>query len=145
MSSDLVTNYLPYGNSWIWNLTVLGTAHRWVLPWSTACAGLLVVKQSRIIQRANEKKQGKLLQLGHLDFNSEEEIFLSLNKTVSQLDAACPPLMIAQVRWKTCWDGGAAQKARAVQDIDICILKFPMSMHLRHVPWLLPVLVEMVV
>ena len=109
------------------------------------CAGLLVVKQSRIIQRANEEKQGKLLQLGHPDFSSEEGIFLNLNKTVSQLGASRPPLMIALVRWRRHWDGGAAQKAHAVQDVDICIVKPPMYVHLRHVPWLLPVLVEKVV
>lgn len=98
MSSHLVTNYLSYVNSWIWDLSVLDTAHRWVLPWSTVYAGLLVVKQNKIIQRANEKKEGKLLELGHLNFSSEEGIFLSLNKTVSQLGASHPLLMIAPAR-----------------------------------------------
>lgn len=57
MTSQLVANYLFYAVSQIWNITVLGTAHRWVLPRSTVCAGLLVVKRTRIIQRSNGKKK----------------------------------------------------------------------------------------
>lgn len=77
--------------------------------------------------------------MGHLDFNSEEGIFLNLKKTVSDLGVSCPLMMIAQVRWRRHWDGGAAQKAYAVQGVDICIIKLPMYVHLRHIPWLLPV------
>lgn len=38
---------------------MLSAARRWVHPWSTVCAGLPVVKQSRIIQGANEKRKKK--------------------------------------------------------------------------------------
>lgn len=37
----------------------MSTAHKWVHPWSTVCADLPVVKQSRIIQEANEKSGKK--------------------------------------------------------------------------------------
>lgn len=147
MFGCLLTIYLSYGNVWIWDLRVLSTAGRWVHPWSTVCAGLPVVKQSRIIHGANEKrrKERKLQQLGYLNLSSKEGICQNLNKN-------CPSLM-SPIQW---WWLPKAEATLGWRDMNTkgsCLLckaltpvtKLPMYLHLTHVTCLLPVLAERVV